>query len=274
MSRLERRHALLAGVALILLINAFALAGVWYNRSGEADSRLVLSERELSPRHQGLRKESSGLALQLQWRMPAAAGEDSNRYSRYLNDAQMRELGFVVADADDCQPRCRHQASREVLVALELDGPAYREELRRQQEKLEQAAQALATRPEDQALQQRAENQRSKLADLQHDTRLYAVDVGLDRDALRQRYPDRSRYAIVRGLVRPDHWDNSQRLQGYLSQLSIEQINVPWQWRRALAGLPLPSNRQDVPAVPGYRIEVAFGQRLEPWISEVAEAGK
>lgn len=272
MSRLKRSHALLAGVALILLINAFALAGVWYNRSGEPESRLALSERELDGMPAGLRKENSGLSLQLRWRLPTAAGEDATYYHRRLNEAQMRQLGFAAQNADDCQPRCRRQAQREVLVVLELDGPAYREELRHQQERVEQARQALAALPEDKQLRERVEQQSRQLEDRERDTRLYAVDFGLDRDALRQRYPDRSRYAIVPGLVRPNHWSNSQPLHGYLSQLSIEQINVPRRWHRALADMP--SRPRDKSTTPGYRIEVAFGQRLEPWISEVAEAGK
>ena len=270
MSRLNRRHALLAGVALILLINAVALAGVWYNRSGEADSRLALSERELGGMPAYLRRENSGLLLQLQWRMPGHWEEDGSRSPRWLSEAQTRQLGFLIPDAEDCQPRCRRQAAREVLVVLELDGPAYRDELRRQQERVELARRALAALPEDKQLQQRLDYQSRELDNLKRDTRLYAVDVGLDRDQLRQRYADRSRYAIVRGLVRPSRWGKPAQLRGHLSELSITRINVPQHWHRALAGLPsLPRN---TPAVPGYRIEVAFGQRLEPWIMAVSEA--
>lgn len=268
--RYSHRHALLAGVALILLINAFAVAGAWYNRSGEPDSRLALSERELDGMPAGLRKENSGVALQLRWRMPSAAEDNGNRYNRHLNDAQMRQLGFQLPTAEDCEPRCRRQAAREVLVVLELDGPTYREELRRQQEQLDQATQTLAALPEDKELQQRVEYRTRELDNLKRDTRLYAVDTGLDRNALRQRYPDRSRYAIVQGLVRSTRWSNTQMLQGYLSELSIERISVPRQWHRALVDLP--NRTRDKSTIPGLRIEVAFGQRLEPWISAVGEA--
>ena len=264
MSRFNRRHGLLAGLALILLINAFALAGVWYNRSGEPDSRLPLSERELSRGYQDMR-ENSGLSLQLQWRMLASPDGDL-RYNRRLDEAQMRQLGFPAPDAADCTPRCRRQAEREVLVVLELDGPAYREALRRQQERLEQARQALAALPEDKPLAQRRDSAQRELDQLERDTRLYAVDVGRDRDALRQRYPDRQRYAIVHGLVRPSYGE--RQLNGYLRQLSIEQINVPQRWRPQLGRLPV--GRSSAAGTPQQRIEVAFGQRLEPWISAVA----
>ena len=262
MSRFDRRHGLLAGLALILLINAIALAGVWYNRSGEPDSRLPLSERELSRTYQN--SENSGLALQLQWRM--LAGPDGDlRYNRHLDEAQMQRLGFPARSAADCEPRCRRQAAREVLVVLELDGPAYREALRRQQERLAQARQALAAVPEDKPLAQRRDSAQRELDQLERDTRLYAVDVGLDRAALRQRYPDRQRYAIVRGQVRPAGGDSSAG--GYLSQLSIEEINVPQRWRPQLGRLPV--GRGNATGTPRQRIEVAFGQRLEPWIVAV-----
>ena len=42
-----RRHTLIAGLGLILGVNAIVLGGVAYNRSGEPESLLQLSEREL-----------------------------------------------------------------------------------------------------------------------------------------------------------------------------------------------------------------------------------
>ena len=61
---------LAAGAALILLANAVALVGVYLNRSGEADSRMTLSQRELSmPWRGGMVRENSGLALALNWRV-------------------------------------------------------------------------------------------------------------------------------------------------------------------------------------------------------------
>jgi len=267
MSRLIRRHALLAGVALILLINAVALAGVWYNRSGEADSRLPLSERELNRAYREQR-ENSGVVLQLQWRTPSRNNE-SPRYIRRLEETQMRQLGFPSERDNECEPRCRHQTSREVLVVLELDGPAYQAELARQRQLFEQARLAQAALPEDKQQVQRLENETRELDRIERDTRLYAVDVGLDRDQLRQRYPDRSRYAIVQGLVRPDY-GRERSLNGYISELSIEQINVPQRWRPVLATLP--SGPNNTSRTPQHRIEVAFGQRLEPWITAVSEA--
>ncbi len=43
----NRRNALIAGSLLLLAANLAALGGVAWNRSGEAESKLVLSQREL-----------------------------------------------------------------------------------------------------------------------------------------------------------------------------------------------------------------------------------
>ena len=50
-----------------MLSNAVALGGVWYNRSGEREAQLLLSERELQRVYGGwLRDEDDGvLRLQL-----------------------------------------------------------------------------------------------------------------------------------------------------------------------------------------------------------------
>lgn len=267
MKPLTPRPTLLAALALILAVNAAALAGAWYNRSGEPDSRLTLGPRELAGLPSYPRRENSGQALHLQWRMPPGADADSGRHDRSLSEAQMRELGFRAPEAQDCQPRCRHQAARLALVVLELDGPAYHETLRRHRERLEQARQSLAAQPDSADLQQLARQRQQQLEELLRDTRLYAVAVGRDRDALRQRYPDRRRHAIVQGLVRPVLHDHPPRLRGYLDELSVERINVPKPWHDALRGLQ--SGTQDNRTTPDLRIELAFGQRLEPWISAV-----
>lgn len=267
MSRCNRRHALLAGVALILLINAVALAGVWYNRSGEADSRLALSERELSRSYRN-QDENSGLSVQLLWRRPSEATDGDYTRNTMLSEEQMLRLGFAPAP-DECQPRCRQRASREVLVVLELDGPAYQEELTLQRQLIEQARLAQAAVPTDEHLTHRLKQATSELDRLERGSRLYAVDVGLDRETLRQHYPERSRYAIVHGQVRPSY-GRERALTGHISELSIAQINVPQRWRAVLDSLP--SGPNNASRTPLQRIEVAFGRRLEPWITAVSDA--
>ena len=107
------------GVGLILASNAVALAGVWYNRSGEPQAQLQLSEREIQlPYDSWLRgEENSGLRLQLAWRQADADWS-------WLDEAKLRELGFAPNDLG-------RSAERPLWLVLELDGPSYRKQVER-----------------------------------------------------------------------------------------------------------------------------------------------
>lgn len=263
------RHGLLAGLALIILTNALALTGVWYNRQGQPDSSLLLSERELRRDHEGPRRENSGLALSLDWRSPLS-DDAKNRYeSRPLQEEQLLALGFAPLDEKNPGYYQRY-GKREVLVVLEFDGPAYQAELQRAAAELQQASARLAKLPHDEELQSAEKTAREYLASQrERDSRLFAVDVGLDAVSLRQRYTDRSRYVLVPGTVRVwcDCSAKKRRLTGQINQLQRSSINVPHAWRSALAKhLPaIYSSEEPTP----FKAQVNFGQRLEPWIETV-----
>lgn len=261
----ESRHYLLAGLGLILVINLIALGGVAYNRSGEADSRLLLSERELPRLNPRYAPEDSALTLNLTWHTAPRAEDEL--FGHGLSEAQMRQLGYVPHPPENCSLRCPRAAEREALVVLELDGPVYRRQLERQRQRLALAEQAAALLPADKSLRQRAEQARHALQQLETGSRLYLVDVGLELDELRQRYPDRQHYAIVKGLVRP--WQSAESgLSGSVSLRGADRINLPRSWRSSL-----PEQIDDEGLEKArYAVEVSFGNRLEPWVSEVSAA--
>ncbi|MDF5995378.1 DUF4824 family protein [Pseudomonas aeruginosa] len=68
----NRRNALIAGSLLLLAANLAALGGVAWNRSGEAESKLVLSQRELQRNwsYGFWSEENSGVELRLELRSP------------------------------------------------------------------------------------------------------------------------------------------------------------------------------------------------------------
>lgn len=268
MITLKPRHGLLAGLALILLSNAVALGGAWYNRQGEPESRLQLSERELWRSHDGTHRENSGLSLHLNWRI-ASDPEDPQRFSQQLLDeTTLLALGFTRHQGSE--RRWHQPRQRPVLIVLELDGPAYQRELKQAELALQQAQQDLAGSPDSPHLREQLKYTRLEL-DNQREraSRLFAVAAGTDLQALRQRYPDRSRYAIVGGTVRA--WcdcDGTQphRLRGQIDQLHVTDLNVPAAWRQELAER-MPRRHEDG-QLP-LHIEISYGQRLEPWISAV-----
>ncbi len=269
-----RTHSLISGLGLIVLVNAIALAGVAWNRSEPADSRLQLSERELSDNYSYWRKENNGIALRLDYRWPRSASDD-NRYIHF-NAEKMAELGFRVPSElnDDSVERYRRQLDRDALLVLELDGPSYRRELQLAREHHETSKQLHELAPTNEKLEREAKEAREALEHEQHTaSRLFIVDAGLDRHSLRTRYPDRQRYAIVRGKVRVSTWFKSNwQIGGHADVPGARSIQLPQRWHATFDSLP---RRQEQPVRPYARqskvfsAEVAFGKRLEPWFVQL-----
>ena len=282
MSLLSRKRTIVIGVALILAVNAIALGGVAYNRSGKPDSVLRLSQRELhEPAAWQRDTDSSGITLQIQWRVPVRLTDDADKgwqqiayggYERqpdWLDADKLAALGFdtqpPMRSADDTDNYHR-QPRREVFLVLELDGPAYRDSLA-------QVRRLTAAVTDKDEIKQAKE---ALLKEEQQNARLFAIDAGVDAEALRAKYPDRARYAIVRGTIRP-RWSRERTeptLSASIEQLSVEAINVP----RALqpvfqnaAGEVVYANDDAKRAK--FEAVVAFGKRQEPWIIGADKGG-
>ena len=197
-------YFLVAGLGLIALVNAIVLLGVAWNRQEPAESRLQLSERELLSHYGYARKENSGIGLRLDYRWPSA--EDDEGFYPSISLEKMLELGFQqpAGPDDDSLRRYSRQQQREALLVLELDGPAYQREVQLARDRYTEAQRLQRLDPGNRALADEARQAASSLdSQQQRISRLMVVDLGLDRQTLRARYPDRQRYAIVRGHVRP-----------------------------------------------------------------------
>lgn len=286
MSSVRARY-LIAGLLLIGLVNAIVLAGVAWNRQEPEESRLQLSERELVATYAYWRKDNSSLALRLDYRWPSQADDD--HYYPSISAEKMAELGFHVPTELNEQTvrRYRRQLDRDALLVLELDGPAYQREVA-----LQVAAHAEALRlqkyvPDSKELREAAQHAANALNYEQHRaTRLLVVDVGMDQQALRERYPDRARYAIVRSIIevqassvatdwdgegddpRPDNQRWTWQLGGSAETPGVQSLNLPHRWHATFDSLPQQAEQQGVD-YSGYQklfsAEVAFGRRLEPW---------
>jgi hypothetical protein len=306
-SRPSHRSALFAGLALIVGVNAIALGGVAWNRGAE-DARLALSERELRLPYTWRTDdgEDPGLSLQLDWRNQplCPTGEPCRSYdlgygqTRWLDAGKLVALGFDVAPTRRPEGSRRQARSqeREVVLVLEFAGPAYVEylgqrtaELRKAQAKARHAGDpgdpvAEAARPARGDLEARAASvQAARNEDVsaaeqlrqaaREDSRLFAVDAGLDRAALRGKYPDRRRYALVPALVGfTPTWEAEKFIaQGRIHRLLGEGINVPLPLARKLG---VPAYRQLDNSVPSNKFvaQVAFGRRLEPWLLDISPA--
>jgi hypothetical protein len=265
------RHTLISGIALILLTNAVALGGAAWNRSGDPESVLKLTQRELQqPYYWGINRENSGMSLRLNWRI--SAGDRSLNYSYsggapdWLDHAKMESLGFEVSPPQTTENIYRwtnRQLGKEVLLVLELDGPTYKRILERTRQNAAEQDAKLAANPDDKATKESAKRAQDELQrEEQENSRLFAVDAGLSQAELRAKYPDRTHCAIVRAQVRPWSIGAQGKIVGYVDHISVDNINVPHEmhamFERSVAGQP--SARQP------FEASVAFGQRLEPWL--------
>ena len=108
-------------------------------------------------------------------------------------------------------------------------------------------------------------------------SRLFAVDVARDSGELRAKYPDRARYAIVRGRVRLNAYAGSAtrepQLYGYLEVIN-DHVNVPPEFAPVFDALSRAYGYNPYQAAPvRYEVTLAFGRRFEPWIA-AASAGQ
>lgn len=270
----SRRVTLLAGLALILLTNMVALGGVWWNRSGEPDSVLALSERELRLQHRS-GNENSGLALTLEWRaVPFEASDAGQRslfwgeYSHnpaWLDRDKMQALGFAAAPPPD-EPRGRAERSREVFIVLEFDGPAYHGHRAQLRALAEREIALLDLDPQNREFMQRAEWAREYLKKEGQRSRLFAVDAGLSAEELRATYPDRNRHAIVRGEIQPVHVaHNARGPHGFIRRIQPAAIHVPFAHRAVFER----AAESDDARTPAFTAELALGKRFEPWLRKV-----
>ena len=265
-----RWRTAILGVALIAATNAVALIGVAYNRSGEPESVLVLSKREIAKvGNWGFRSEDSSLEFGLRWRVSGgdtlgyAYGSDSSEEDgpSWIDRAKLASLGFTIPDSEADGKRRRsmeRQQSRDALVVLELDGPAYQKEVERARRRAEEARERAAAMPDDRDLKQRAEAAKRHLVRMEgEETRLYIIDAGPDLATLRAKYPDRMRHAIVHAEIRPLFYERKGKQRLSVSvRLTTANIMVPLAYRDAL----------ERSRGAGEDVKIAFGKRLEPWI--------
>ena len=283
-----RKHTLVAGLALVALTNAVALGGVAWNRSGTPESELKLTQRELWDTYAYRYDRDAGTSeLNLRWRM-LSADDDSVYYEyssgtpEWLDEAKLAELGYDISKPPAARRDGRRYYNtrvlpREALIVLELDGPAARKALERARARLAKE-QSKTPAPGSKTEQNRVTMATEALKrEETSNSRLFAIDVGRDAAALRAKYPDRARYAIVRGKVRaqpPALYGNGKdrRWRGYIESLDSPRINVPLAFRRQ-ASLPLriaPADSKE--SGPRFEVTVAFGKRFEPWVTAVAVA--
>lgn len=274
----SRLHTLITGLVVVLITNAIALAGAFYNRSGVPGSVLELTERELLwVNGWGLARDNSGIELRIIWRVSEIAAESTygelyDREASWLDQEKLRELGFDVSYPQHTEDGRRHYEKslpRSALLVLEQGGPAFERALAEAREGAARARKLLAAHPSDARIKQDAEYAQKELErEETENSRLFVIDAGQDWDALRRKYPDSTRYAIVGGRIRMGlhNYPGTPKIKGYVYHLDIDRISVSAEYRGAFK--PMLEDRSDYWVKNSFPFDatIAYGRRLEPWV--------
>lgn len=277
---MNSRNLFITGFILVLAVNSIVLAGVAYNRSGEPESVATLSDREIRiHRSYAPDFQNSGVSLRIEWQ---ALGRENNPDDRYyytdrrspvwLDEKKLEELGFDIGRYKKNDTN-NHQEllEKEVCLVLENNGEAYREALKRAEKAFAGAeASKAGANVNSEEIKDRLESAENSLKnEKESNSRLFVIDAGLDVSALRNKYPDKNRYIITKGIVRPeyDYSDDNKPhlLKGRISRLGVEFFHLPLEYAKKLESV------QKIQKDKGYEIGLFYGKRLEPWIRDIRE---
>ena len=270
------------GIALIVITNLVALGGVAYNRAGQPEAVVTLSERELDiPFRYGVLRENTGIELQLNCRIEESQAHaygyaDCSGMPEWLDRDKLLELGFRLpaeSKATTDRRRYRSELPRQVYVVLEFNGPAYQRVVARAERHLTERTELMADNPGKEQFKSAAKQAQQTLDDeRRRSSRLFIIDAGQDKSALQAKYAATGRYVVMRALIRPllRTTEQSEQWAGFVERLLIESINVPVEYHELLGQFDAVRSSDD-PGVlaPRYEVEVAFGRRAEPWIRAV-----
>lgn len=249
-------------VVLVVLSNAVILAGAAYNRMSPPVQQLTLTERELSLPSWAMRgdSENSQLTLRINWQVAQDEAPEYN-YARDLK-VSPQTLSALQLKPINCPDQERRHKSVQGWVALEFNGPAYRQ----RQQQLKQALADLKDIESEQESYSRYQNRLERA--LISDSRLFAVAVAPDVEELE---------ALLESSTEV-HWFVPAELsasgkcsdrQVSINRLLNGDLHLPNSQRDGLPILDPRAAYQQQPEPPRYAVQVAIGRRYEPWVESV-----
>ncbi|MDH3342938.1 MAG: DUF4824 family protein [Gammaproteobacteria bacterium] len=276
------RKLIIASISLLLLTNVVVLAGVAYNRSGEPLTSIELTERELPMRNTfSNTDENSGATLSLKWQI-FNPDMDLKYFSMtygtptWLDDKKLTALGFDMKELKSDIKKYKYRTSNlstDAVMVLEYQGETYHKILALAESKAELLRTRAAGFPDDKKEQKELTDFEKQLSRLKiSQSRLYVVDAGRDRQALMQKYADKSKYLFARGEIGL-MWKKDD-VKGRIRQLYVEQIHVPLPFSNILPGFNPEGRYNSYNAKitpPRYKVQLNMGKRLEPWIASVTQ---
>lgn len=276
---LSSRVLFAIGFVILIVTNIVVLSGVVSNRSGTPETRITITETELQLPYR-VHEENSGLTLRLVWRA-LGQDEDYNNYNNWRSPVwfsakKLEELGFNIDKylrSKDDVSFYKQPIPKEVFIVLENNGEPYREAVKRAEIVLEKEKDLFKLNSEDKRLHDNFERAEKRLKrERITASRLFAIDAGLNPQRLREKYHDRTRFIITKGLVKPRYNYNKKRkeVSGYITKLSVASIHVPLKHRKIFDAILIQDkSKKNEFRPPRYEVVLAYGSRFEPWIVSV-----
>lgn len=282
-----RRFAPSLAIGLVAFVDAVVLAGAAWNRGGEPEAVLTITEREL--RIAATWKENSGIWLRLDWNR-FEVGTCDDQETVFKSPERIQDLGFdtsVPPDHPEAEVVYGKALPLERYAVLEFEGESWACWLRAQEQSIEEMAAKVARGEE--APRSLDFARQSLDADREARSRLTVIDLGRDPQELRRRYPDRGRFLVTRAVVAlflESRWDSELHRQAdfhlkvRVREIVSDELQVP----RPLRAVPEAARRRAAEAEPDkvwqyqgrtgppqYEVEMRYGRRLDPWIASIRE---
>ena len=262
-----KRHLTL-GLMILILTNTILFLGVWINRIGLTTSELVLTERELSlPYLNFSEQDNSGLALQIKWRVPVQETDPSHHYNYQrsidITETKLGSLGF--------EPERSIQKSnvleKELYWALEFDGQLYQKQLSITEDHY-QTFLATFTKDPDKEQYRLKERLEKRLDDeTTQSSRLFFLEAAQNSKRLIEKYINQKNILIVKGQVKPTYDQKTHTFRLHLLTLSNPDIMLTREQMLLLKDLkPVNTN---IVNKPRYTVDVKWGSRFEPWVTNL-----
>jgi len=238
--------SLILAIAVILASNGIALIETTHNHAGNPVQTIQLTERELPILNAD--QENTGVDLNISW-----SQFSSPSAGLVLNRQRLEAAGFTFSAPPSEASKGVAILPRVAYVALEYEGQKWKD------------WQASKQRIDDQVII----NGKQTL-----ETHLFVVDASRSMSELRSRYPDQSKFLIVRAVVMaqtqavkdsPAGVVTSYRYYGRVMQIMPNVIHVPLPYSRLISSLKPRTERE-----PRYTVTLSYGTSLEPWVSAVA----
>lgn len=254
------RGLFICSIIIVVITNIVVLLGVSSNRSGDPETLIELTERELQMPYR-IQKENSGLSLQLVWRS-LSKNEDNLYYSNrgepaWLNVEKLNSIGFNIEDkiiSHDDYRKHMQLLSKEVYIVLEYNGASYKESVKRAERAFHESQKSIKSNSTSKFEMDKHKRLDKKLKnERMYNSRLFAIDIGHDAKGLRTKYSDRSRYIITMGLVTLSYDYGVKKLLGRISGLSIENIHIPIKNREIFEPF-IASNNHNQYGEPNFRV--------------------